>query len=76
MSALINISSVDIYIACVSSAHNVCAKGYYVAIISTIVEGSVPEREVEAAIALLGPIVEKYVPFNSLVFLFVGLLKG
>lgn len=26
----------DIYIACVSSAHNVCPKGYYIAIVSTI----------------------------------------
>ncbi|KAL9058443.1 MAG: hypothetical protein Q9162_001738 [Coniocarpon cinnabarinum] len=28
----------DIYIACVSSAHNVCPKGYWIAIVSTIAE--------------------------------------
>jgi Rab GDP dissociation inhibitor len=49
----------DIYVASVSHVHNVCAKDYYVAIVSTIVETSNPEKEVEAGLALLGPIQEK-----------------
>ena len=49
----------DIYVAAVSSAHNVCAKDYFVAIVSTIVETANPEKECEAGIALLGPIQER-----------------
>lgn len=49
----------DIYVAAVSSAHNVCAKEYFVAIVSTMVETSNPEKECEAGIALLGPIQER-----------------
>ncbi|KAG5220122.1 Rab GDP dissociation inhibitor [Salix suchowensis] len=36
----------DIYIAMVSSTHNVCAKDVYVAIVSTIVETDKPELEI------------------------------
>lgn len=50
----------DIYIASVSSAHNVAAKGYTVAIVSTIIETSTPEREIAPGLQLLGPILEKY----------------
>ncbi|KAI9225129.1 rab GTPase activator [Blastocladiella britannica] len=51
----------DIYIACVSSAHKVCAEGYYVAIVSTTIETSTPELELDPAYNLLGPITEKFV---------------
>ena len=50
----------DIYIAMVSSTHNVCAKDVYLAIVSTIVETDVPEREIIPGLQLLGPIHEKY----------------
>lgn len=50
----------DIYVAMVSDAHNVCPKGMYVAIVSTIVESSQPEEELKPGLALLGPITEKY----------------
>lgn len=50
---------IDIYVACVSSAHSVCAKDYYIAIVSTIVETDSPERECDAGLNLLGPILEK-----------------
>jgi Rab GDP dissociation inhibitor len=43
----------------VSSAHNVCAKDIYVAIVSTIVETGRPEREIIPGLSLLGPIYEK-----------------
>jgi Rab GDP dissociation inhibitor len=52
----------DIYIAMVSSTHNVCAKDIYVAIVSTIVETDRPEQEIQPGLALLGPIHEKYFP--------------
>ncbi|CCE64224.1 hypothetical protein TPHA_0H00130 [Tetrapisispora phaffii CBS 4417] len=51
----------DIYIAVVSSTHNVCAKGHYLAICSTIVETDKPELELEPAFKLLGDIEEKFV---------------
>ncbi|EEB88616.1 hypothetical protein MPER_13463, partial [Moniliophthora perniciosa FA553] len=51
----------DIYIAMVSSTHNVCAKDVYVAMVSTIVETSTPELEIQAGLALLGPVYDKYV---------------
>jgi Rab GDP dissociation inhibitor len=44
----------------VSSTHNVCAKDVYVAMVSTIVETSTPEREIQPGLALLGPIYDKY----------------
>jgi len=49
----------DIYVAMVSSTHNVCAKDVYVAIVSTIVETRNPEAEIEPGLKLLGPIFDK-----------------
>jgi len=51
----------DIYIAMVSSTHNVCAKDVYVAIVSTIVETDRPELEIVPGLQLLGPILEKFI---------------
>jgi RAB protein geranylgeranyltransferase component A len=51
----------DIYIAMVSSAHNVCPKGYYVAIVSTIAETSANHHlELEPGFERLGEIEEKF----------------
>ncbi|EED20622.1 secretory pathway gdp dissociation inhibitor [Talaromyces stipitatus ATCC 10500] len=51
----------DIYIAMVSSAHNVCPKGYYVAIVSTIAEGEANHHmELEPGFQRLGQIEEKF----------------
>ena len=51
--------SAAIYIAMVSSTHNVCAKDVYVAIVSTIVETDRPEQEIAPGLQLLGPIYDK-----------------
>jgi len=56
----------DIYIAMVSSTHNVCAKDIYVVIVSTIVETSTPELEIAPGLQLLGPIHEKFVTISPL----------
>ncbi|KNC98110.1 uncharacterized protein SPPG_06519 [Spizellomyces punctatus DAOM BR117] len=56
----------DIYIAAVSYAHNVAAKDYWTAIVSTIVETSDPEKELQPAMALLGPIAEKFISVSDL----------
>ncbi|KAK3743921.1 hypothetical protein RRG08_054807 [Elysia crispata] len=51
----------DIYVCMVSAAHNVCAKGYYLAIVATTVETSDPEAELQPGLELLGAIEEKFV---------------
>ncbi|KAI8905575.1 GDP dissociation inhibitor [Gorgonomyces haynaldii] len=56
----------DIYITAVSAAHNVCAKDYFVAIVSTIVETDNPEKECEPGLALLGSIQERFVSIKDL----------
>ncbi|KAH9858221.1 rab GDP-dissociation inhibitor [Lenzites betulinus] len=56
----------DIYIAMVSSTHNVCAKDVYVAIVSTIVETDRPEQEIVPGLQLLGPIYDKFISVTSL----------
>merc|ERR1711934_145696 len=49
----------DIYVTMVSNAHMVAPKGKYVAMVSTTVETSNPEKECEPGLALLSPILEK-----------------
>jgi Rab GDP dissociation inhibitor len=45
----------------VSSAHNVCPKGYYIAIVSTIAENDAnPHLELEPGFERLGAIEEKF----------------
>lgn len=45
----------------ISYAHNVAAQGKYIAIVSTTVETSDPEAEIEPALELLEPIDQKSV---------------
>jgi len=57
----LSLTSVDVYIAMVSSAHNVCPKGYYIAIVSTIAENDANHHlELEAGFERLGEIEEKF----------------
>lgn len=49
----------DIYISCVSYAHNVASKGFYLAMVSTTVETGNPADELKVGLDLLGPILEK-----------------
>ncbi|KAF9127714.1 Rab GDP dissociation inhibitor alpha [Mortierella sp. 14UC] len=51
----------DIYIAGVSASHNVCEKDHYLAIVSTVVETANPQEEIQPGLALLGPIVDKFI---------------
>ena len=51
----------DIYVAMVSSAHNVCPRGYYIAIVSTIAEtDSNHHLELQPGLERLGKIEEKF----------------
>ena len=43
----------------VSYTHNVAAKGWFVAIVSTTVETSEPEAEIRPGLDLLGPVRQK-----------------
>jgi len=56
----------DIYICSVSYAHNVATKGKYLAIVSTTVETSNPEEELEPGLKLLGKIDEKFCQVSDL----------
>lgn len=60
----------DIYVCMISYAHNVAAQGKYIAIVSTTVETSEPEAEIEPALELLEPIDQK-----SLLFLFHACIR-
>lgn len=56
----------DIYISCISYAHNVASKGKYLAIASTTVETGNPEAELADAYHLMGTIDEKFVDVSDL----------
>jgi Rab GDP dissociation inhibitor len=45
----------------VSFTHQVAAKGWFVAMVSTTVETNNPEAEIKPGLDLLGPIKQKYV---------------
>ncbi|XP_074609182.1 rab GDP dissociation inhibitor beta-like [Acropora palmata] len=51
----------DIYVCMVSATHNVSAKGFYVAMVSTTVETNNPEAELKPGLDLLGEIREKFI---------------
>jgi len=44
----------------VSSAHAVCAKGLYIAMISTTVETDNPQNEIKPALEILGHVLEMF----------------
>jgi len=56
----------DIYITVVSHTNMVAAKGWYIAIVSTTVETSNPEAEIQPGLQLLGPIAQKFVMVSDL----------
>lgn len=56
---------IDIYISMVSTAHAVCAKGLYIAMISTTVETKNPELEIKPALELLGDVLEMFVRVDT-----------
>jgi len=56
----------DIYITMVSNAHAVCAKDLYIAIVSATVETDAPQKEIEPALALLGPVKEMFTQISDL----------
>lgn len=63
----------DIFINMVSFSHAICAKGLYVAMISTTVETDDPESEISVAMNLLGDVLEQ---FTSISDLYIPLSDG
>lgn len=53
--------SSDIYVSLVSYTHQVAAKGWFIAMVSTTVETDNPEAEIKPGLDLLGPIRQKFV---------------
>ncbi|GIX86240.1 rab GDP dissociation inhibitor beta [Caerostris extrusa] len=51
----------DIYVSLVSYTHQVAAKGWFIAMVSTTVETENPEQEIKLGLDLLGPIKQKFV---------------
>ncbi|PWN27317.1 rab GTPase activator [Jaminaea rosea] len=56
----------DIYVASLSSNHNVVPRDLHLAIVSTIVETDKPELELRPGLDLLGPIHEKFISLTPL----------
>lgn len=56
----------DIYISCVSTTHQVAAKGWFIAMVSATVETGNPEKEIMVGLELLGPIRQKFVSVSDL----------
>ena len=48
-----------------SSVHQVCKQGYYVAIISANVETNEPEKELAPAFEVIGSVKEKFITVSS-----------
>lgn len=55
----------DIYVSQVSHTHQVAAKGWFIAMVSTTVETENPEAEIKPGLDLLGPIKQKFVTVSD-----------
>uniref|UniRef100_A0A0A9YVT4 Rab GDP dissociation inhibitor n=2 Tax=Lygus hesperus TaxID=30085 RepID=A0A0A9YVT4_LYGHE len=55
----------DIYVSQVSYTHQVAAKGWFIAMVSTTVESANPEEEIKPGLDLLGPITNKFVTVSD-----------
>ncbi|EFJ09736.1 hypothetical protein SELMODRAFT_159958 [Selaginella moellendorffii] len=51
----------DMYVFCCSYSHNVAPKGKFIAFVSTEVETSEPEKELQPGLSLLGPVDEMFI---------------
>jgi len=56
----------DIYICCVSAAHQVASRGKWIAIVSTIATTDKPEAELDPGLKLLGPVDETFYHIRDL----------
>ncbi|KAM7005795.1 rab GDP dissociation inhibitor beta [Tautogolabrus adspersus] len=56
----------DVYISVVSYTHSVASDGLYIATVSTTVETNNPEKEIQPALELLEPIIQKFASVSDL----------
>jgi len=56
----------DIYVCQISNTHQVSSKGFYLAIVATIVETNNPESELNVGLELLGSVLQKFVTVDEL----------
>jgi RAB protein geranylgeranyltransferase component A len=56
----------DIFIAVLNYTHCVCKKGYYLAIISTMVETDDPASELKPAFDIIGDVLETFITIGDL----------
>jgi len=56
----------DVYISCVSFAHNVAPKGKYIALVATELEKDNPQEELASGVKLLGPTLKTFYSINPL----------
>lgn len=56
----------DIYVSVVSATNQVAIKEHFLAIVSTTVETDNPEAELQCAMDLLGPVLQKFVSISDL----------
>lgn len=57
--------SSDIYVSLVSYTHQVAAKGWFIAMVSTTVESPNPEQEIKPGLDLLGAIKQKFIQISD-----------
>jgi len=50
----------DVYVSCVSFAHNVAPKGKYICLVSSVMETNDPVKDLEAGVKLLEPCIHKF----------------
>lgn len=55
----------DIYVSLISYTHQVSAKGWFIAMVSTTVETDNPENEIKPGLDLLGSIAQKFVSVSD-----------
>lgn len=55
----------DIYVSLVSHTHQVAAKGWFIAMVSTTVETKNPEVEIKPGLDLLGPVKQKFISISD-----------
>jgi Rab GDP dissociation inhibitor len=56
----------DVYISCVSFAHNVAPKGKYIALVATQLEKDNPQEELASGVKLLGPTLQTFYSISPL----------
>jgi Rab GDP dissociation inhibitor len=62
---MVNHFNIDIFIAVLNWTHCVCKKGYYLAIVSTMVETNNPEEELKPAFDVIGEPLEKFITISE-----------